>query len=162
MKSTPFLTLILFSIFFDLSAQDLKRQMISSQGASVVTTSGIRVMQTIGQQSTTGSSSGDLIVQQGYQQSFWKILLSQNEINTNAIKLYPNPASEYLYVHFGELTQLPLQLTLFDLNGRLVYSESLQIENFQISIDVSDLDTGMYLVQLKGSKLNYYSKILVN
>lgn len=162
MKHTSLTLLVFFFTILNSVAQDLKHQMISAQGASVVTASGIRITQTIGQQSITGNSLGDVVVQQGYQQSFWKILVSQNTIDTNTIKLYPNPASNILYVHFGELTDLPIHLTLFDLNGRLVFNRNLRIENSQISIDVSSLDMGMYLVKIKGTKLNYYSKILVD
>lgn len=162
MKRTRLILPVLLFTMFQSAAQDLKHQMISSQGASVETESGIRITQTIGQQSITGNSSGDVIVQQGYQQSFWKILVSQNTIDTNVIKLYPNPASDILYVHFGALTDLPIHLSLFDINGRLVFNQNLRIENSQISIDVSSLDMGMYLIELKGAKLNYYSKILVD
>jgi hypothetical protein len=161
MKLTPLTLLVLLFTILDSSSQDLKHQMISAQGAAVVTESGIRITQTIGQQSITGNSSGDVVVQQGYQQSFWKIIMSQNAIDTNFIKLYPNPVSDILYVHFGTLTDLPIHLTLFDLNGRLVFNRNLRIENHQITIDVSSLDTGMYLIKIKGAKLNYYSKILV-
>jgi hypothetical protein len=162
MKIVSFLAFFLFFTSLDISAQHLKHQMISSLGSSSSTETGIRVTQTIGQQSITGNSSGDLIVQQGYQQSFWKTLVLQNTINTNSIKLYPNPASDILHFNFGDLTDLPLNLTLFDLNGRLVFNQNLKIENFQITIDVSNLETGIYLVKIKGVQLNYYSKILVN
>jgi hypothetical protein len=44
----------------------LHHQMISSQGKSSVLSNGIRVKQTIGQQSVSGNSKGDYIVQQGF------------------------------------------------------------------------------------------------
>lgn len=155
------LFILLFNTLNSLS-QDLKHQMISSQGASVSTESGLRITQTIGQQSISGNSIGGVVVQQGYQQSFWKILMSQNAIDTKGIKLYPNPASDILYVHFGTLNDLPIHLTLFDLNGRLVFDRNIKIENYQININVSSLVAGMYLIKIKGAKLNYYSKILVH
>ena len=54
----------------NLFAQQLRHQMISSQGTSITTASGLIVKQTVGQQSVSGNSPGDIIVQQGFQQSY--------------------------------------------------------------------------------------------
>lgn len=154
-----FLILILHS---QVSAQEIGRQMISSQGASITTASGLKVTQTIGQQSTIGSSTGSVIVQQGYQQSYWQSYIQKTTNTINNIKLYPNPASDILNFNFGDITNLPITILLYDVNGRLVYNQKLQVINSKLSIDVSKLNAGMYLVKLQGANLNYYSKILVN
>ncbi|MFY9280865.1 MAG: hypothetical protein WAO92_02560, partial [Bacteroidia bacterium] len=69
----------LFSLAFFASngvfAQQLHHQMISSQGVSTTTSSGLIVKQTVGQQSVSGNSQGDVIVQQGFQQNYWQELL---------------------------------------------------------------------------------------
>ena len=69
----------LFSLAFFASngvfAQQLHHQMISSQGASTTTSSGFIIKQTVGQQSVSGNSQGDIIVQQGFQQTYWQELL---------------------------------------------------------------------------------------
>lgn len=144
------------------SAQDLKRQMISAQGASVTTATGLIVTQTVGQQSVTGSATGNNIVQQGYQQSFWKSLVAQNTNTIGRIKLYPTPVTDILHLEFSNITNLPLNVKIYDLNGRLVYSQNLQIKNSNLIIDVNELNAAMYLIILKGTNLNYHSKLLVN
>jgi hypothetical protein len=54
--------------------------MISSQGKSSVLSNGIRVKQTIGQQSVSGNSKGDYIVQQGFQQNRWTKILAETQL----------------------------------------------------------------------------------
>jgi hypothetical protein len=69
-----------FTFCSSFYGQVLHHQMISSQGKSSVLSNGIRVKQTIGQQSVSGNSKGDYIVQQGFQQNRWTKILAETQL----------------------------------------------------------------------------------
>jgi hypothetical protein len=145
-----------------LFCQTFHHQMISSQGASVTTTTGLKVNQTIGQQSVIGNSTGGIVVQQGYQQSFWQSRLSNSVNLIKDIKIYPNPVSDILNINFTNIPNTPLNVILFDVRGRLIYSQNHNIENSRLTLDVSKFRMGLYLVHLKGASVDYYTKIIIN
>jgi hypothetical protein len=80
--------LLLFS--FNFFAQDLHHQMISSQGTSKTISSGLIVKQTIGQQTVSGNIKGDIIVQQGFQQSYWEDRIIESNSSQIIVSAYPN------------------------------------------------------------------------
>ncbi len=62
------------------------------------------------------------------------------------LKLYPNPASDKLFIE-GEIeSKEDLNYSIFDLSGRLVDFNNL--ENLRQQIDVSKLENGMYIFQI--------------
>ncbi len=64
--------------------------------------------------------------------------------NNSAVKIYPNPAADYLVVESvkGEL----LNIAITDLNGHLVYSENAGLNT---SIDLSSFAPGPLYNQLQ-------------
>ncbi len=65
------------------------------------------------------------------------------------VRVYPNPASEFLVVAFGK--PLPEgSIVLFDLMGRQVLRESFTDESQQLVLDVSRLPSGIYLLWVSG------------
>ena len=83
-------------------------------------------------------------------------------MQTTSIKLYPTPVTDLLHIDFGNITNLPVNVKIYDLNGRLVYNQKLQIKNSNLIIEVNELNAAMYLIQLKGTNLNYHTKLLIN
>ena len=64
-----------------------------------------------------------------------------NEISNNGIQIYPNPASDYLFIENIE----PQQVTIYSLDGKLLKI----IHNTNI-IDIRDLKQGLYLINIDG------------
>jgi len=88
----------------------------------------------------------------------YKLLLDSiqvyNEVNVNVNKhdqinlsVYPNPATDKVHVN-GEFNNA--RITLFSADGRQVYTA--ENESRQTYINVSELERGMYLLQLETSK----------
>lgn len=81
--------------------------------------------------------------------------------NSELIKVYPNPSNGILNLrvnnYSGELT-----VEMFDLNGRKVLSN--QDVNFSIEkqVNISSLQSGVYLLKLTGNDLSYTQKIIKN
>jgi len=155
----------LFSLAFFASngvfAQQLHHQMISSQGASTTTSSGFIIKQTVGQQSVSGNSQGDVIVQQGFQQNYWQELLKTSNSAGIMITTYPNPFREVLNFRFSNVSGTSVQVSIFDSYGRSVFEKTSMVNDNLLTLeDMPILPSAQYLVRLSGTNLNYFTTII--
>lgn len=142
-------------------AQKLHHQMIASQGINAKLSNGMKVNQSVGQQSAIGNySSSKGIVGQGYIQS----MVSVSKTNTVAVAItavvYPNPFSDVLNFKFSAPIKGNVQVTIFDVRGRLIYSkETIPISN---GVTLSELyfSEGTYFVKLEAEDVIYSSQII--
>lgn len=67
-------------------------------------------------------------------------------INKSDIKIYPNPASQVVYVETPRGLHKPLKVQMLDMAGRIVLHESTSRDNF--SIDVSRMKKGVYVLRI--------------
>ncbi len=81
-------------------------------------------------------------------------------IMRNAIRCYPNPAGRMMTVIIPENDKL-IGLKVFDMYGRCILSDD-QIADVasQRTISLDGIPEGMYLLQAKGCKAEYYGKII--
>ena len=159
-KNFLWLSIVLFYCSNSIIAQQLHHQMISSQGTSTTTSTGLNVKQTIGQQSVSGTFQGDMSVQQGFQQSFWKNYLKKSATLNTSITTYPNPFEQEINFQFSKPTNALVEVALFDVLGRLVVSQSVYILNNKITLALPNLPNAEYLVRLSGEKIYYFTKII--
>lgn len=160
MKSIYLLfSLMLFTV--SVNCQKLHHQMISAQGGNSVTQSGIVVKYTVGQQSVTGTKTGNVIVQQGFQQSNWDKIIATNEVVINTTT-YPNPYVDVVNFQFSQSIGDSVSLLVFDVLGRQVYANSLQILENKTSINLQELQSAEYFVQLSNNTFTYHTKIIKN
>ncbi len=81
--------------------------------------------------------------QNGFQ--FWDSLLSVDEFNLGLnLKLYPNPSEDTLHIDIQN-GQVNLDYKVYDMLGKMVISDTLD-SNISSQIDVSELNSGMYLI----------------
>ncbi len=155
--------LLLFCFFTTLSfGQTLHHQMISAQGGNSVAQSGIVVKYTVGQQSVIGTKTGNIIVQQGFQQSNWdKIIATNNEVVVNTTT-YPNPYVDVINFQFSQPIGDSVSLLVFDVLGRQVYSNSFQVFENKIMVNLQELQSAEYFVQLSNNVFTYHTKIIKN
>ena len=76
----------------------------------------------------------------------WSAPNSETEIRANSW-LFPNPANRSAW--FSTSEKGPFELSWFTLDGRLVHRLQ-EVENGQGPLDLSHLETGVYLVEIKG------------
>ena len=79
--------------------------------------------------------------------------LDVNEVYDNSTKVYPNPASDVLYVNIEET----FDAVIYNYQGQIVkryYSKQSQIK-------VSDLSSGVYFVEIKTDDKVYINKVVV-
>ncbi|MGC9343641.1 MAG: T9SS type A sorting domain-containing protein, partial [Bacteroidales bacterium] len=74
------------------------------------------------------------------------------DIQTPEIKLYPNPASDQLYINIepGNAAPMDYQVEIYDQLGRMVMTNTLFDNQTRHSLDVNNLARGVYFVRVKG------------
>jgi hypothetical protein len=75
-----------------------------------------------------------------------------------ALSVYPNPATSFLYIDFND--RLMQRVSIVDITGRVVLDR--RIENLhRLSVDVSDLSEGLYIVVVEGENARAVSRITI-
>jgi hypothetical protein len=147
--------LVAFSGF----SQSLHHQMLSSQGKSI-TVGGLKVSQTIGQQSVIGNYRGtEVMVGQGFQQS--RLMKSvKPPVITVVTTTYPNPFIDHINFEFSSVVSGPIKFSLFDVMGRLVASQEKPATDLILTISELSLAQGEYFVKLSAKNYNYSTNLL--
>ena len=85
-------------------------------------------------------------------------------VGFNEIVLFPNPNNgsfEVYNIKSKDFNNESIQLSVVDLNGRMLYEKTLVDSEFSnCKIDVRNLSSGMYIVKLSSSNHNHNIKFL--
>lgn len=81
--------------------------------------------------------------------------------NEDMIRIYPNPSNGLVNIKINQFSG-KVNLQVIDLNGRVVYSLNDTDFNVEKSINLTHLQSGMYVVKVNGNELNYTKKIILN
>ena len=76
------------------------------------------------------------------------------------LSLYPNPVSNQLTIELKRYKQQVIEMEIFDLNGRMIRQDQLLQKS--TTINMEDLQTGMYFVKLQYGKTAEIHKIFIN
>ncbi|WP_034060983.1 T9SS-dependent M36 family metallopeptidase [Lacinutrix jangbogonensis] len=86
--------------------------------------------------------------------------LSVDEFNVSNYSIFPNPTNDVLNIKvkkdFGKVT-----MTLTDLNGRIVLTKNASLSSTS-QLNISALQSGVYILTIKGENINTNDKILKN
>ena len=74
----------------------------------------------------------------------------------NSVKMFPNPAKDY--VRFSTNSNKSLNIEIFDLTGKSV----LRVNDAQNEVNISDLNSGLYFVQMTLGTQRATKKLIVN
>lgn len=153
------LVLTLFSL--KINSQILHHQMLSSQGKSTVLSNGLKISQTIGQQSSTGNyNSSQNIIIQGFQQSYWSKYIDSNTTSNISTLTYPNPFFSSVNFKFSNPIIEVINITIFDIQGRQIFQIYKNAIDNLLTIDLPQLAPNVYLVKLETFNFRYYSQII--
>ena len=159
MRISILLTICFFSTLS--FGQSLHHQMLSAQGGKSSSESGIKVKYTVGQQSVVGTKTGNITVQQGFQQSNWNKIIAQNNVSVST-STFPNPFLDRINFTFTGSVGDTISLHIYDVSGRLVFTDNLQVVEQTTSIDLKHLPSANYFIQLSSLNYLYYTKIIKN
>lgn len=83
------------------------------------------------------------------------VYLSSDQFDKNELKYYPNPVDDVLTISYSETIT---QIEVFDLLGKRV--KTIQTNENEVKVDLSNLPSGTYLVQLKTDTKQQFVKII--
>ncbi len=139
---------VLFLLLF--VAGSTTAQTVVSANGGTATAAGTQVSWTIGEPVVATVSDGNNTLTQGFQQSKLTVTaINDIQVAGVEVKVYPNPTSDYVTVHFSNKIEKPVYL-LFDLSGRLI--EQKNIESTDTRIDMSSYSGGSYILKLSIAK----------
>ncbi len=79
---------------------------------------------------------------------------SSHQLHTRAFTIYPNPGFDQLFIDHPYSEKI--EIKIFDLKGRLVFSQMLNTN----SIDIDQLKSGVYSIQLSTTNGSVYQKFM--
>jgi hypothetical protein len=89
--------------------------------------------------------------------TIWGVSVTENQ--SPEFSFYPNPAAENMFIQLKNSTS-EMNIEVIDLLGKTVKSQVISASQ-QISVNVSDLNAGVYFVRLSDKKKVYSTKKLV-
>lgn len=76
------------------------------------------------------------------------IIVKSNNIQEPAFSFYPNPAKDVLNVWCnGQKNNMPCNLTIFDLQGKIVMANSFNYNESPVQISLSGIENGIYFIE---------------
>ncbi len=137
-------------VFILLFTGNLQAQKVISANGGTATAAGTEVSWTIGEPITATVSDGTTTLTQGFHQAKLTVtVVNEIQITGVEIKVYPNPTSDYVTVHFSKEVEKPTY-RLFDLSGRLIEQKS--IETTDAKIDMTGYAGGSYVLKLNSGQ----------
>jgi hypothetical protein len=92
----------------------------------------------------------------------WQLLgQEEKEVTLPSFNAY-QPHHGVITMEWKDVSDSQLELTIFDLNGRIVISDKVNGQDNSKSYNSSDFSTGIYLVKLSGENTNVSKKIYLN
>ena len=89
--------------------------------------------------------------------------LSNEEFNSDfQVSFFPNPTNEFLNINLGSLNDLSYEISIIDVNGKVVFEKSVTNANQIEKISLGLLEKGMYLAVLKTKSQKISKKIVIN
>ena len=121
------------------------------------------VSYSIGQIDFQYSSSADYSVSEGVQQTYsFDTALSIDDVKYDfQLSIWPNPSADEMNIEYTTSYELPLSLTVTDVKGAVVASQS--VTQGQYSFNVNTWAAGTYYVNLNdGEAVNIIKPIIIN
>ena len=87
-------------------------------------------------------------------------VITKTFLSTNTISLYPNPVKSILNITTGSNESNIVKIDIHGLDGRLMHTSSQRAEYGQVSVDLSKLNKGLYVLTLTVGNSKTVHKII--
>ncbi len=156
-----FIFFFFFSLHFSF-AQKLHHQTISVQGGSFKLGNGAFVQQSVGQSSVVlGNYKGNkTLIGQGFIQGTSKSTSGSLKPTTATVIAYPIPATEVISFKFSTPLSSPIVVSLFDVRGRLVFTQKGDLIQNVFTMSIASLSEGVYFTKIESSNHVFSTKII--
>jgi hypothetical protein len=81
----------------------------------------------------------------------------------NELSVYPNPAIDQLNMKISSMKNELVQISIYSITGQHILNKSVLVSGNSINqiFDVSEFESGMYIIQLKGTQGVYSKRFIV-
>jgi hypothetical protein len=86
--------------------------------------------------------------------------LSNEDFEEPAFEFYPNPTDAILSINLGSYQATNTKVKIYDVTGRLLMQTNFTTNESIIQIDMSQLNTGLYFVEVAEGDKKFTSKVL--
>lgn len=148
----------------DISSRQLVRSTTGVSGSSELITANNTVyivQQSIGQTSVIGTfSDSEYILRQGFIQPnvLAKIITKDIPVNLEAT-IYPNPFVDSVTLAFTEKIEGNVEVAVFDMLGRLVFSNNYQAEQ-NLKVQFYNLSVADYILKVSANNKQFVKNIV--
>lgn len=129
-------------------SQQLSNQVIVPL-AGLESDSKISYSQTVGEPVVEIIGGIDYIFTQGFQQPGIKTKPIDNIVD--GISVYPNPASDYVYIEIRGISSMTFKIDIINITGNIVFSDTKSfsgISFYKEPQNIENLTTGFYIIRL--------------
>ncbi len=77
------------------------------------------------------------------------------------ITLFPNPCSRLLHIKIENTDNSCFMVDIYDIGGKCVFSKLFETSEDIYQIDISTLKEGLYILQIRGTNISHYEKIMI-
>lgn len=90
------------------------------------------------------------------------VVLSRTAVSTGMFdKIYPNPASTNLTVKYIPAVSEKAVISLVSYAGHTVYEKEMALDGLTVTIDVSNIPSGMYMLFTRSKDYSFYTNVVV-
>lgn len=141
-------------------AQSIEPQVIASAGEHFDNGT-TQLSWTLGEVVIDTYDNGTNILTQGFHQTELTVTSIEEVLSNISLNMYPNPTSELLNIELGN-NEADINLQLFDMGGKLVYSDKIEAYQTKFVLPMNTVATGNYLVQMQSvdGKMNTTHKVM--
>ncbi len=142
------LLLLILAVKMD-GQPSISMQVIASAGGYSAGEAG-SISWTMGETFTATHSAGDFFITEGFQQPDLSHTVSAKipENKDFHIKVYPNPAIDYVRVEWNTKTESDIHVELYDLTGRRISHKKSDNEVSYIQLDLQSVQRSAYLIKV--------------
>lgn len=129
--------------------QEVSSSVIASAGESVKT-GDVDVSWTLGEIAIETIGDGSTVVlTQGFQQGYFEITSIGEPLSSEfQINVYPNPASEFIWVDLSSNELESALVEIYDMEGKLVYNNKWEFVDGPNKILLNDLNASQYILRV--------------
>ncbi len=164
MKKLYFILFFLILVSASSKAQYSQLYVISSAG-DTYSSNNLVLSWSVGELVVETLESDNIILTQGFHQGLLNALSIQEADNSDIekIEIYPNPASEFIYVKLNKemfkVQELPDKIALYNNQGKLLFMQP--IVDINTTINIKQYSSGIFYLRFSSSSSNYSKTYII-
>ena len=143
MKAYSAIVILLLFAYYSW-AQTIEREIVSIAGG-YTSTEDIFISFTLGDLAIT-TFQNTMILDQGFEKGLDHLILGLDEPNTSWISLFPNPTSGIVYVSMNETSNIQLEISIYNLEGKMI--DKRQTSSNIPDINITGEKPGLYIIKI--------------